>query len=343
MLPAILAVHAWVLPLAPARGERRAELARLAPFAGVLALYLVARFTALGGFAPAEPLLRGVPFEIRLHTLGSVFLEYLRLLVFPGVLQTDFYYREQLGIAAGATARSLCGLALLAPGRRGARLAAAARGPRARPARRAALGARAQRLRPRHLSRLSLPGVAPARLRRADGGALPVRALRRIPAARGAGGRDGARAARRVARAAPRRRRRRWSARWPWRAGCAAPRAPRNGAMPWRSGSPRIATFRTTPASGPTWRPPASPAASWTPPRRCWRRASSATPITWRRSATSATCACSRGASRRPAARSSASSCWRPATSSPGTTWACSRSGASGPRMRSPVSARRSS
>lgn len=113
VLPAILAAHAWVLPLAPARDERRAGLILLAPFVGVLALYLVARFNALGSFAPAEPLLRGVPLEIRLHTLGSVFLEYLRLLVFPGVLETDFYYREQLGIAAGATVRSLCGLALL--------------------------------------------------------------------------------------------------------------------------------------------------------------------------------------------------------------------------------------
>jgi tetratricopeptide (TPR) repeat protein len=114
VLPAILAVHAWVLPLDPARGARRAELIRLAPFAGVLALYLLARYSALGGFAPAEPLLRGVPFEIRLHTLGSVFLEYLRLLVFPTVLETDFFYREQLGIAAGATLRSLAGLGLLA-------------------------------------------------------------------------------------------------------------------------------------------------------------------------------------------------------------------------------------
>jgi tetratricopeptide (TPR) repeat protein len=111
VLPAILAVHAWVLP---GDRPRRAALVRLAPFAAVLALYLAARFSALGGLAPAEPLLRGVPLEIRLHTLGSVFLEYLRLLVFPGVLETDFYYRERLGIAAGATARSLCGLALLA-------------------------------------------------------------------------------------------------------------------------------------------------------------------------------------------------------------------------------------
>jgi tetratricopeptide (TPR) repeat protein len=113
VLPAILAVHAWMLPGAPGPGERRADLRRLAPFAVVLALYLAARLTALGGFAPSEPLLRGVPLEIRLHTLGSVFLEYLRLLVFPDILQTDFYYRERIGIASGASARSLAGLALL--------------------------------------------------------------------------------------------------------------------------------------------------------------------------------------------------------------------------------------
>jgi tetratricopeptide (TPR) repeat protein len=113
VLPAILAVHAWVLPGAPGRGARGADLRRLAPFAGVLALYLAARLVALGGFAPSDPLLRGVPIEIRLHTLGSVFLEYLRLLVFPDLLQTDFYYRERIGIAAGASARSLAGLALL--------------------------------------------------------------------------------------------------------------------------------------------------------------------------------------------------------------------------------------
>ena len=112
VLPAILAVHAWVLPLDSRRGGRRADPWQLAPFAGALALYLVARFTALGQFAPTEPLLRGVPFEIRLHTLGSVFLEDLRLLVFPSLLQTDFYYRAQVGIATGATARSLLGLAL---------------------------------------------------------------------------------------------------------------------------------------------------------------------------------------------------------------------------------------
>jgi Tfp pilus assembly protein PilF len=115
VLPAILAVHAWMLPTAvPGPQTRRADLWRLAPFAAVLALYLAARLAALGSLTPADPLLRGVPFEIRLHTLGNVFLEYLRLLVFPDLLQTDFYYRARIGIATGASARSLCGLALLA-------------------------------------------------------------------------------------------------------------------------------------------------------------------------------------------------------------------------------------
>jgi len=115
VLPAILAVHAWVLA-APGSGpgDRRAALRGLAAHAGVLALYIAARFAALGAFAASEPLLRGVPFEIRLYTLGSVFLEYLRLLVFPQVLQVDFYYQQALGIATGATPRSLAGLALLA-------------------------------------------------------------------------------------------------------------------------------------------------------------------------------------------------------------------------------------
>ena len=115
VLPAILAVHAWVLA-APGcgRGDRRGALRGLAAHAGVLALYFAARFTALGAFAASEPLLRGVPFGIRLDTLGSVFLEYLRLLVFPRLLQVDFYYQHALGIATGATPRSLVGLALLA-------------------------------------------------------------------------------------------------------------------------------------------------------------------------------------------------------------------------------------
>jgi tetratricopeptide (TPR) repeat protein len=111
VLPAILAVHAWVAVVPGSHVlDRRASLARLAPHALVLVVYLVARVAALGGFAPSEPLLRGVPFEQRLYTLGSVFLEDLRLLVFPRVLQIDFYYQQAIGIASGASARALAGL-----------------------------------------------------------------------------------------------------------------------------------------------------------------------------------------------------------------------------------------
>ncbi len=115
VLPAILALHAWV-GIAPGsgRGERRAALLKLTPHAGVMLLYFAARFAALGAFAPSEPLLRGVPFEIRLYTLGSVFLENLRLLCFPRVLEIDFYYQQAVGIARGATPRAIAGLALFA-------------------------------------------------------------------------------------------------------------------------------------------------------------------------------------------------------------------------------------
>lgn len=115
VLPAILAVHAWVgVRSQPGVRERSMALLGLTLHAGVLLLYFAARFAALGAFATSEPLLRGLPFEIRLYTLGSVFLEYLRLLVFPRVLELDFYYQQVIGIATGATPRSLAGLTLFA-------------------------------------------------------------------------------------------------------------------------------------------------------------------------------------------------------------------------------------
>ena len=110
VLPELVAGHAGAAPRPRAR-RAGAELARLAPFA--VSARSTRRALHAWRLRAGEPCCGGVPFEIRLHTLGSVFLEYLRLLVLPGVLQTDFYYREQLGIAAGPTARSLCGLALL--------------------------------------------------------------------------------------------------------------------------------------------------------------------------------------------------------------------------------------
>jgi tetratricopeptide (TPR) repeat protein len=114
MLGPVLAVHALALTPAPGLRSRRSALLALAPHAAVLALYLALRFAALGRFSPSDPLLRGLPIEIRLHNVGSVFLEYLRLLVFPRLLQVDFYYQQAIGIAQGPSARSLAGLALSA-------------------------------------------------------------------------------------------------------------------------------------------------------------------------------------------------------------------------------------
>jgi tetratricopeptide (TPR) repeat protein len=113
VLPAILAVHAWMLAPAAGIGPRARALARLLPHAAVLVLYLAARLAALERFAPSEPLMRGIPFEIRLHTVGRVFLENLRLLVFPRVLEIDFYYLETVGVATGGSPAALAGLAAL--------------------------------------------------------------------------------------------------------------------------------------------------------------------------------------------------------------------------------------
>jgi tetratricopeptide (TPR) repeat protein len=114
VLPAILAVHAWVLPAGRRAGAERTALHGLGGCLIVLALYLAARLAALDGLTPGEPVLRGVSLADRLHTLGTVFTENLRLLLFPHRLQIDFYYQQAVGIANGASPRSLLGLSLFA-------------------------------------------------------------------------------------------------------------------------------------------------------------------------------------------------------------------------------------
>ena len=304
MLPAILAVHAWVLA-APGsgRGERRAALRGLAHIAGVLALYLAARFAALGALR-AE---RAVAARRALSSPPAYARK--RLPRVPAAARLPAPCSRSISTISrrwasrpARRARSLAGLALFAAAagalvwlllRRGTR--ARSRGTAAQRRRRAVACALAIFLGflfpVSHL--LDFGALMAERFLFAPSlGFLLLAALAGAPRARAASSRLPARAAALPSSS---------SARWRWRARCAAPRAPRNGATPRPCGSPPTATCRTTPRSSRTWPRSASPAASSTPPQRCSSAASPATPSSSRRSATSATCACSRDASRRPA------------------------------------------
>jgi len=96
------------------QGEVRRALLPLLPHLSVLAAYLIVRRAALGGFLPVRTTLGGVDFTGRVLTAGSVFLEYLRLLLFPVKLQIDGYYLARVGITRAPTPRALVGLTLLA-------------------------------------------------------------------------------------------------------------------------------------------------------------------------------------------------------------------------------------
>ena len=71
------------------------------------------RMAIVGHFGPSEPVLAGVDLWGRLHTIGAVGLEYFRLLLWPNVLQLDFYYQEVIGIQTGGSMRSWMGLTTL--------------------------------------------------------------------------------------------------------------------------------------------------------------------------------------------------------------------------------------
>jgi tetratricopeptide (TPR) repeat protein len=115
VLPGILAVHALVLPQRPrsdgARGGLRG-LRVLAPSLAVLAAYLALRSAVLGAFSPEAAPLAGSGLATRLWTQGSVLFVYFRLLVFPDLLQVDFYYQALVGIVRRPTWGSLLGWAL---------------------------------------------------------------------------------------------------------------------------------------------------------------------------------------------------------------------------------------
>jgi Flp pilus assembly protein TadD len=94
--------------LFPLPGARRA--ATLVPFAALLVLYIPLRFHALGRFVPAA--LSVPPGLPRLYSGGAVFLENVRLLVFPRTLQIDFYYWKEIGPQLTPTPRAILGLLL---------------------------------------------------------------------------------------------------------------------------------------------------------------------------------------------------------------------------------------
>jgi tetratricopeptide (TPR) repeat protein len=112
VLPAVLAVHCWVLR-PPARGAGlRAwlrELRPVLPHAVVLAFYATLRMGVLGRFSPETAILRGSDFWTHVHTMGTVFFFDLRLLVLPNILEIDYYYQALIGLVDRATAASLLG------------------------------------------------------------------------------------------------------------------------------------------------------------------------------------------------------------------------------------------
>jgi tetratricopeptide (TPR) repeat protein len=116
VLPGVLLVHELAFGASPARGGRAAwlrSLRRLGPSLAVLAGYLALRGAVLGRFGPEHAPLAGSELATRAWTMGAVFLVYLRLLVFPDVLQLDFYYQALVGILRRPTLGSLLGWALV--------------------------------------------------------------------------------------------------------------------------------------------------------------------------------------------------------------------------------------
>jgi tetratricopeptide (TPR) repeat protein len=116
LLPVVALLHLFALEGASSswRAFARRYLDLALPMLGVACLYLALRLQVLGGFGPSEPVLAGQSAIERIATMGSVYLEYARLLVFPHALQLDFYYQEIVGLPEAVGLRSLAGLVLAA-------------------------------------------------------------------------------------------------------------------------------------------------------------------------------------------------------------------------------------
>ncbi len=108
MLPAILVGHLLLFHRRGQTGRLRITL----PFWALIPAYLLLRAQALGGLLPRPHALAAHSVGTRLMTMGAVFLEDVRLLLFPLELQLDYYYQQEVGIQTGVTPAGLAGVAL---------------------------------------------------------------------------------------------------------------------------------------------------------------------------------------------------------------------------------------
>ena len=111
LLPVVLALHLLARDGAPdgATACVRRILDRTSAHLGVLFIYFAGRFDALDGFGPTDAVLDGIGPLATFSTMGAVFAEYLRLMVFPNVLQLDFYYQQTVGLPSTPTAAAILG------------------------------------------------------------------------------------------------------------------------------------------------------------------------------------------------------------------------------------------
>ncbi len=119
VLPGVLALHVLLFHWLPAAGSSwRRKLSRallLLPYFAFVPLYLSIRMGVLQRMRPAFTILGEEDLLTRLWTCGAIWLEYLRLLFFPGTLQVDFYYfYHKVGIHHASSTASIGGLTLLA-------------------------------------------------------------------------------------------------------------------------------------------------------------------------------------------------------------------------------------
>lgn len=111
LLPAVLVLHLLARDGAPggALAFAKRALDHTSLHLGIACIYLAVRLEVLGGFGPAQPVLEGIGLLARTSIAGAVFAEYLRLLVWPDVLQLDFYYQQTIGLPGTPTLQSVVG------------------------------------------------------------------------------------------------------------------------------------------------------------------------------------------------------------------------------------------